>query len=185
MYSPSDDTFLLADCMIAYNGKWALEIGVGSGILLSILEKNFDYVAGSDLDLNALYYSKQRSPSALLVCCDAASAFGTRKFDLIVSNPPYLPEEGKREGEDRTPEHVIPKDRTVDGGRRGVETAIHFINSALPLLAWNGRMLLVTSSLADSSSLEIIIEQNKLVKKTLSRKRLFYETLFVIELSHL
>src|ERR687898_3238150 len=96
MYAPSDDTFLLADCLRQYNGKRALEIGVGSGLLLNILEKNFAYVAGSDIDLQALQHSKQQTSSSsstnvLLVCCDAGSAFGIGKFDLIVSNPPYLP----------------------------------------------------------------------------------------------
>jgi release factor glutamine methyltransferase len=94
MYTPSDDTFLLADCIRQYYGGRALEIGVGSGLLLNILEKNFAYVAGSDIDLQALQHCKQQkttSANVLLVCCDAGSAFGIGKFDLIVSNPPYLP----------------------------------------------------------------------------------------------
>src|SRR5215211_6467738 len=127
MYAPSDDTFLLADCIRQYSGRWALEIGVGSGLLLRILEKNFAYVAGSDIDLRALRHSKQRSSKALLVFCDAASAFGTVKFDLIVSNPPYLPD-------DNNNNNNIVRDLTVHGGAKGIETAIHFINSALPLL---------------------------------------------------
>ncbi|MDQ3873480.1 MAG: methyltransferase [Thermoproteota archaeon] len=179
MYTPSDDTFLLADCITAYSGSWALEIGVGSGILLSILENNFDYVAGSDIDLNALHYSKHRSPTVLLVCCDAASAFGNHKFDLIISNPPYLPNE---EDDDRAHKTAIAQDKAVHGGRTGMETAIHFVNSALPVLSCNGRMLLVTSTMADSSSFDIVVEQNKLGKKIINTKRLFYETLSVIEL---
>jgi release factor glutamine methyltransferase len=174
MYVPSDDTFLLADCIRQYSGRWALEIGVGSGLLLSILEKNFDYVAGSDIDLQALQYSKQRSPGALLVCCDVASAFGNGKFDLIVSNPPYLPDDE---------DHHNPRDLTVHGGRKGIETGIHFINSALPLLAMDGKMLLVISSLADSYALDIVVKENKVHKKVVKEKRLFYETLSVIQLS--
>ena len=54
MYTPSDDTFLLADCIRQYYGGRALEIGVGSGLLLNILEKNFAYVAGSDIDLTGI-----------------------------------------------------------------------------------------------------------------------------------
>jgi release factor glutamine methyltransferase len=105
MYAPSDDTFLLADCIRQYSGRRALEIGVGSGLLLDILEKNFAYVAGSDIDLQALQHCKQQKiPSAhvLLVCCDAGSAFGTGKFDLIVSNPPYLPNDDNNNILDRS-----------------------------------------------------------------------------------
>jgi release factor glutamine methyltransferase len=175
MYVPSDDTFLLADCIRQYNGRWALEIGVGSGLLLRILEKNFAYVAGSDINLGALRHSKQRSSKALLVCCDAASAFGPVKFDLIVSNPPYLPDNNNNNNNIR--------DLTVHGGPKGIETAIHFINSALPLLARDGKMLLVISSLADSSTLDNIIQENKVHKKVIKEKRVFYETLSIVQLN--
>jgi release factor glutamine methyltransferase len=171
MYVPSDDTFLLADCIRQYSGTWALEIGVGSGLLLSILEKNFAYVAGSDIDLRALQHSKQRSSKALLVCCDAASAFCTDKFDLIVSNPPYLPDD------------YNIRDLTLHGGPKGIETTIHFVDSALPLLAREGKMLLVISSLADSCALDNVVEKNKMHKKVVGEKRLFYETLSIVQLS--
>jgi release factor glutamine methyltransferase len=172
MYLPSEDTFLLADCIRQYSGRWALEIGVGSGLLLSILEKNFAYVAGSDIDLRALQHSKQRSSKALLVCCDAASAFCTGKFDLIVSNPPYLPDD------------YNIRDLTLHGGPKGIETTIHFVNSALPLLAREGKMLLVISSIADSSAaLDNVVEKNKVHKKVVGEKRLFYETLSIVQLS--
>jgi release factor glutamine methyltransferase len=180
MYVPSDDTFLLADCIRQYNGRWALEIGVGSGLLLRILEKNFAYVAGSDINLGALRHSKQRSSKALLVCCDAASAFGTVKFDLIVSNPPYLPDHDNNNNNNN---NNNIRDLTVHGGPKGIETAIHFINSALPLLARDGKMLLVISSLADSSALDNIIQENKVHKKVIKEKRLFYETLSIVQLN--
>jgi release factor glutamine methyltransferase len=168
MYVPSDDTFLLADCIRQYSGWWALEIGVGSGILLNLLEKSFANVAGSDIDLRALEHCRGRS-RAMLVCCDAASAFSGR-FDLIVSNPPYLPDDKI-------------KDAAVHGGPKGIETTIHFILSALPLLARGAKMLLVVSSLADSSALDQLVTEKKMHKKVVKEKKLFYETLSVVELS--
>lgn len=168
MYVPSDDTFLLADCIRQYRGRWALEIGVGSGVLLNLLEKNFENVAGSDIDLLALEHCRGRS-GAMLVCCDAASAFAG-SFDLIVSNPPYLPDDKVR-------------DTTVHGGPAGIETTIHFVRSALPLLASGGRILLVVSSLADSSELDRLIKDEKMSKKVMKEKRVFFETLSVVELT--
>jgi release factor glutamine methyltransferase len=168
MYVPSDDTFLLADCIKQYHGNWALEIGVGSGVLLNLLEKNFANVAGSDIDLRALEHCRGRS-GAMLACCDAASAFAGR-FDLIVSNPPYLPDDAVR-------------DATVHGGPAGIEATVHFIESALPLLAKGGRMLFVVSSLADSAALDRLLKEKKMGKKVVKEKRLFYETLSVIELA--
>ena len=169
MYIPSDDTFLLADCIKQYRGRQALEIGVGSGLLLGLLEKNFQSVAGSDIDLRALEHCKDTS-AAMLACCDAASAFsGT--FDLIVTNPPYLPDDQVR-------------DTTVHGGPVGIELTIHFVKSAMPLLARDGRMLFVVSSLADSSALDRLVIEKKMRNKVIKEKRLFYETLSAVELSH-
>jgi len=168
MYVPSDDTFLLADCIKQYRGRWALEIGVGSGVLLHLLEKNFPNVAGSDIDLRALQHCRGRS-GTMLACCDAASAFAGR-FDLIVSNPPYLPDDRIR-------------DTAVHGGPAGIEATIHFVRSALPLLARGGRMLLVVSSLADSSALDQLVGEKKMSKKVVREKRVFYETLSVVELA--
>ena len=184
MYLPSDDTFLLADCIKHYKGNWALEIGVGSGFLLGILEKNFAHVAGSDIDFEALRHSKQKiSSKALLVCCDAAEAFGANTelllFDLVVSNPPYLPNPNKFD-------HASIWDKTIHGGPTGIETTLHFIDSALPLLARDGMMLFVISSLAQNeylSNLEDVVEKKKIQMSVLKEKRLFYETLSIIELS--
>jgi release factor glutamine methyltransferase len=176
MYAPSDDTYLLADCIRHYSGRRALEIGIGSGLLLSILEKNFAYVAGSDIDLQALQYCRQQqtaSSNALLVCCDAGSAFGVGKFDLIVSNPPYLPNDDLY--------HF--RDPTVHGGPTGAETTVHFINSAVPLLAGDGKILIVISSFANAGALDNLVVENKMRKKVVKEKRLFYETLSIIELS--
>src|SRR3989442_11525870 len=155
MYIPSDDTFLLADCIRQYSGKWALEIGIGTGLLLNQLEKSFTNVVGSDIDLWSLEHCRGRS-GAMLVCCDAASAFAGR-FDLIVSNPPYLPDDNE------------VRDKTVHGGPVGIETTIHFLQSALPLLVGNGKMLLVVSSLVDSSPVDHTVRGREVDTKALKK----------------
>ncbi|MFL6476341.1 MAG: methyltransferase [Nitrososphaera sp.] len=176
MYTPSDDTFLLADSLSQYKGWRALEIGAGSGLLLKILEENFVYVVGSDIDLQSLQHCKlvRSSSNVLLVRCDAGSAFGSNKFDFIVSNPPYLPND-----EDS---NIV--DPTVHGGPAGIEATVHFVNSALPLLTKDGKMLVVISSLADTSTFERMILRNNMQKKIVKQKRIFYETLSIVELSH-
>lgn len=169
MYTPAEDTQLLADCVGNYRGKWALEIGVGSGAVAQALAKNFDGVAGSDIDLDSLRYCKSQNDAIALACCDAASAFRAR-FDLIVSNPPYLPDDAA-------------KDATVHGGPKGIEKTVHFVKSALPLLADGGRMLVVVSSLADQSTLDLLVHERKLKKRVIKEKALFYERLSVVELT--
>jgi release factor glutamine methyltransferase len=176
MYTPSDDTFLLADSLSQYKGWRALEIGVGSGLLLNILKENFVYVVGSDIDLRSLWHCKQQQTSSsnvLLVCCDAGSAFRSNKFNFIISNPPYLPN-------DEDSDIVDP---TIYGGHVGIEATVHFVNSALPLLAKGGKMLVVISSLADPLNFERMIVKNNIRKKIVREKRLFYEMLSIVELS--
>ncbi|HEY8139689.1 MAG TPA: methyltransferase [Nitrososphaera sp.] len=169
IYAPSDDTFLLAECAGRYRGRRALELGVGSGLILNVLEKNFEFVAGSDIDLGALVFCKNRT-RADLICCDAASAITpVHYFDLVVSNPPYLPDDKEI-------------DSAVHGGPTGVEKTIHFIESAIPMLSKGGKMLLVVSSLADLAALDRFLANAKIQKKVLAEKKLFYETIAVAEL---
>jgi hypothetical protein len=54
--------------------------------------------------------------------------------------------------------------------------------SALPLLARGGKMLFVVSSLADSSALDQLVQEKKMIKKVVKEKSVFYETLSVVEL---
>ncbi|HKU50763.1 MAG TPA: HemK2/MTQ2 family protein methyltransferase [Nitrososphaera sp.] len=174
VYAPSEDSFLLAECVMHYKGKMALEIGVGSGIVLESLGDCFEFIAGTDIDVEALRLCKGRKTNAALVCCDACSAFAQVKklrFDLIVTNPPYLPDDDK----------LI--DRTVHGGPTGIEATVHFVRSAVPLLADGGKILVVVSSLADASGLDALLEREKLTKKLVKEKELFFEKLAVYELS--
>ena len=170
MYTPAPDTFLLAECAFKYRGAWALEIGIGSGAVAESLAANFKNVAGTDIDLASLAYCRGRNKNLMLVCCDAASAFGNVKFDLVVANPPYLPDDDE-------------KDASVHGGPTGVETTIRFVKSALPLLSTRGAMLVIVSSRADQSALDAFLTEKKLKKKVIKEKKLFFERLAVIELT--
>ena len=171
IYALAEDSFLLAECVRRYRGKSALEIGVGSGIILDALEDRFGFVAGTDIDLEALRLCMRKS-KALLVCCDAASAFASKSwFDLILSNPPYLPDD----------QGAI--DRTVHGGPAGIEATVRFVTTAIPLLAPGGIILLVISSIADSRVLDALVAESSLKRRVIKEKKLFYETLSVIELS--
>jgi release factor glutamine methyltransferase len=154
-----------------YTGKSALEIGVGSGTVLKALHENFQIVAGTDIDFVSLRHCKNNlSKDVYLACCDAASAFRYR-FDFIVSNPPYLPVEDNEK-----------KDSAIHGDSSGIETTLHFINSAISVLAENGKMLIIVSSLSDSTKLDQLMAQMKLKRRTISEKKLFFETLTALEI---
>ena len=172
MYRPSQDSLLLADSVKQYTGKSALEIGVGSGIILKILHDNFKIVAGTDVHIMSLNYCKDNLPNdIMLACCDAASAFHYR-FDLIVSNPPYLPIEDHK-----------TKDYAINGGSRGIEMTLHFIRSGISILDIKGKMLIISSNLSDTTKLEESISKMNLKKTIIKERKLFFETLQIIEIS--
>jgi release factor glutamine methyltransferase len=171
LYLPSDDTFLLAESAKGYNGTSALEIGVGSGLILKILQQNFKIVVGTDVDFIALSYCRKSLPNNIfLTCCDAASAINC-KFDLILTNPPYLPYGCNEE-----------KDPSIHGGVIGIESTLHFIKSAIPRLKLTGRILLVTSTVSDNEQLYRSIDEMNLNYSKIKEKRLFFESLSTMEL---
>ncbi len=154
-----------------YAGESALEIGAGSGIILKALHESFKIVVGTDIDRVSLKHCKDKLPKDIfLVCCDAASPFRS-KFDLIVSNPPYLPMEDNEK-----------KDSAIHGDSNGIETTLNFIKSATSVLAENGKILIVVSSFSNIAKIDELIARMKLKRRVISEKKLFFETLTVIEL---
>ena len=170
MYIPDVDSFLLIDSIQDYFGQSALEIGTGSGIVSKYLLNNFKNVVSTDLDYNSLLYCKKQNNSKIsLICCDATTAIFS-KFDLIVSNPPYLP-------------YDAFYDKTIHGGINGIETTIHFIRFAISNLRKCGYIILIVSSLSDISKLDRFIFEQNINRKIINKKKIFYETLYVYELS--
>jgi release factor glutamine methyltransferase len=173
-YQPSDDTYLMLDSLARYRGKSALEMGIGSGVILRELSKRFLVVVGTDIDYAALSFCNQfNDVKADLVCCDGAKALSTsQKYDLIVSNPPYLPFDDN---------DIF--DRTIYGGITGSERAIEFLKSAICLLSRQGALLILLSSLSNLSQFYREVALLGLSRRTISRKKLFFETLLVEEIS--
>lgn len=153
MYLPSDDSIFLANIVSRYHGILALEIGTSNGIILRELSKNFRVVVGTDIDFNSLKHMLMMSRNERVICCDAASALHNVNFDLIVSNPPYLPSK------------LTHVDKSVDGGRTGIEVTIHFLTSALDKLTGDGKILVLVSNLSDTCKLDRFIARNNLIMK--------------------
>jgi release factor glutamine methyltransferase len=175
-YQPSDDTYLILKSLVGYRGKSALEIGIGSGAILRELSKRFSVVVGTDIDFAALSFCNQSNDmEADLVCCDGTNPLATsQKYDLIVSNPPYLPYDD-----------TDIFDRTIYGGITGSETAIEFLKSAICLLSQHGAILILLSSLSNLPQFYREVALLGLSRRTISRKRLFFETLLVEEIKFL
>jgi len=164
MYKPSDDTFLLAECIKDLSGDYALDICTGSGYIASILSKNFKYVFATDIDINALLYAKMLYNNIQFICCKGASCLN-RKFDLITLNPPYLPS------------NEI-EDITIDGGKEGVEVTLDIMSDCIRLMHNYTRMLIVSSSLANINK---ILNLKDFKCKIIRSKRIGFEDIVIIE----
>jgi release factor glutamine methyltransferase len=188
-YLPSEDSILLADCLKDYSGSMALDIGVGSGIITQALCENFKEVVGTELVFEILNKCREDIVNTLknsekklenkegfeLVCADGASPFRDNIFDLIVSNPPYLPDDYDNEG-------AKIHDRAIYGGKSGIEVTLNIIKSSLTTLKRDGSVLVIVSSLTDHSRLQELLKVFNLNMKKIVDKRLFFETLSVVEI---
>ena len=164
-YIPSEDSFFLADYIENKKGKTALDIGTGSGIIAKTLAKNFPLVVATDINISALKKAHESVDNC--VCCNAADALQSG-FDLIVCNLPYLPSDKLL-------------DPAVDGLHDGVVIPSMIIKSAGNLVAKNGQLIFLTSSLANYDALIQLCKSLGFDTNIAAKKKLFYEELIIVE----
>lgn len=178
IYEPLEDSYLLAEALknrlkknlrskkINENIR-ILDIGSGMGIQAEVCrELGFKKILTSDVNQSAVELLRTKGFKS--VVSDLFEKIPEdEKFDLIIFNPPYLPEDKYDKKPDTT------------GGKRGYELALRFLKAANNFLAENGEILLLVSSFADER--RIIQEAKKYYKiEILDKKRIFFEELIVI-----
>lgn len=175
IYFPEEDSFLMSEILENEIPKLlkknislsVLEVGSGSGIQLETLFKKGvkkECILGTDINPDAV-----KKCNSLGFNCIHSNLFSkiNKKFDLIIFNPPYLPEDS-----------LEPKESKLitTGGKNGSELINSFIEKSNNYLNKNGKIFLLVSSLTNG----INFFQYK--KKILGRKKIFFEELFVYEL---
>jgi release factor glutamine methyltransferase len=174
IYTPSEDTFMIIRAIRKYSFEKVLEIGIGSGLVLSELSKKNIMVIGVDINKEAIKIVKDSLPKASektivhLVRCDSASPFKKNIFDLIVFNPPYLPSEQV-------------DDFTINGGTTGVEISVRWFKEASICIRKGGKIVFSASSLSDVKSLLEYVNNLGFKYKISSRRYQFFEDLMIIE----
>ena len=88
-------------------------------------------------------------------------------FDLIIFNPPYLPQDKGIE------------DKSIYGGIKGHETLEKFFSKVSEYLKENGNILIVFSSLTKKEKVDGLLQNYCFEFKQVDEKKLFFETLFV------
>ncbi len=148
---PRPDTELIVENVLSLTKHkkkiHVLDIGVGSGcILLSILKEreNF-YGTGIDLSKKCLKISKKNAlklevSSRLKLYKTDVDKFNLGKYDLIVSNPPYI-KTYKLKYLDRDVAEFEPR-LALDGGLDGLSEIRKVIKKSSELIKKNGKFIL-------------------------------------------
>ena len=148
---PRPDTEIIVECVLnltKLRKKLSiLDIGVGSGcILLSILKERKDYYGtGIDVSKECLNISKINAKnlninSRLKLFKTNVDKFKNGKYDLIVSNPPYI-NKHKIKYLERDVANFEPK-IALNGGIDGLSETIKVINKSSELIKKNGKLVL-------------------------------------------
>jgi release factor glutamine methyltransferase len=143
---PRPDTETLVEQVLHAEDEGALrfaDVGTGSGIVAAILTEQRPAWAAvaSDISLQALAVAaaNRRSGRVALVCCDLLDAVaGGRRFDFIVSNPPYI-STGDIGGLDESVRNFEPR-RALDGGADGLDFYRRFARELPRFLVPGGRL---------------------------------------------
>ena len=177
---PRPDTEILIEQALKLvknkNRLQILDIGIGSGcILMSILKEKKNFIGtGIDISNKSLQISKVngqklRINNRLRLFKSNIDNFNTGKYDLVVSNPPYI-----KKSDLKCLEKDIgfePK-QALDGGLDGLSEIRKVINKSSELIKRNGHLII-----------EIGFDQKNKVKKIL-RDKGFYIKKTVKDLSN-
>ena len=172
VYEPREDSFLLAETIEVRPGVKALDIGCGSGIQSINLALKGAEVTAVDINPKALECTKLNakkfglSEKIKTKKSDLFSALENKKFDLVVFNPPYLPDDG-------------PKDEALDGGESGTDVIHSFLDKLFLYLNNRGEGWFIVSSVNGFRSMREYSYKRGFRCEVKARKKLFFEQIAV------
>ncbi len=178
IYYPSEDSQFFVSFLEKRGGSYniSVDVGSGTGIVSLIIAKISNRVIAVDINSNACKYTWKKikekgfDDKVDIVCCDALTAI--RKmiiFDLIVSNPPYLPCNGN--------------DISVCGGERGIEIPLKLIKNSLDNINAQSKIYMVLSSLSDLEYFREELMRYNLSYKIVSMLKVgIFEDLYIYEI---
>ena len=181
MYEPGDDTWLLIKSLEKLRGKRyrvCLDLGSGTGVIGIFLLKNricekVFFIDISEYALENTIYNliyNNLTGRGVVINNHSGDCFKEHIFDLVVSNPPYLP--------------GVPKDlydKALLSGPGGFETIISFIDSASKIIKSGGLFFLVYSSLSNPRVIEEYLSMRGFSIINKFSKHFFFEDIIVVE----
>jgi len=178
IYLPAEDSYLLAETIKNYlkDNKFnknqiekltALDLGTGSAfqsknLILHGLKK--ENILALDINQKALKEAKKLGVKIIL--SDLFNEIPKiKKFNIILFNPPYLPE------------NIFDKNLDTSGGKFGDEVIIEFIKQLPDYLEKEGKAFFISSSLAKDRWKKEAEKQGLKIEKA-GEKRIFFEELY-------
>jgi release factor glutamine methyltransferase len=150
IYPVREDTELLLPFAAVRRGQRVLEIGTGNGALALRAARGGARVVATDLNRRALQAlaATARGERLSLLALRTDVALGTRRFDRILANPPYLP----------TPPGGVDPDEgdnlALNGGPDGCALTARYLRAFRRHLERGGVAYLLVSSLQDRGRLD-------------------------------
>ncbi|MFH1788346.1 MAG: HemK2/MTQ2 family protein methyltransferase [Candidatus Altiarchaeota archaeon] len=171
VYSPAEDSILLADSIVVDDGERVLDVGTGTGIIALSAAGKAGYVLGVDVDPAAVESARRNAMRNRIINAEfmVSNLFEnvSGKFDVVAFNPPYLPSKKV-------------KDKAVDGGGKGRKLIEEFIDKVGEYLNPDGTVFLLVSSLNDVDYVKKSFAEKGFKTESKAEKKLFFETLTVL-----
>ncbi len=171
VFRPISDSRLLADCLRRElsPGARVADICTGSGVLaVTAALHGAGAVSATDCSRRAVWSARLNARlNGVVVGAvrgDLLKPMGGRQFDLIVSNPPYVPAEN-----DDLPSRGAA--RAWDAGRNGRALIDRLCDEAPAHLRPGGTLLLVHSSVCDERSTLKRLQSHGLATQVVARRR--------------
>ncbi|MDZ7850632.1 MAG: HemK2/MTQ2 family protein methyltransferase [Halodesulfurarchaeum sp.] len=177
VYQPAEDSQLLLEAARSGidGGDLVLEVGTGSGYVASELAAGTGAtVIGSDLNPHACRRARERGVQT--VRADLVEPFGEDVFDVVLFNPPYLPRVEAAERDDWV-------EQALTGGDSGRAVIEPFVETVGRVLASDGVVFLVVSSLTGVDEVEAVAREAGFEIETVREESFPFERLFVLRLA--
>lgn len=173
VYEPAEDSMLMLGSVEVNAGDRVFEAGCGSGIIALHCAKAGADVTASDISQGATECAREnasRNNLKIKVLAGDLLDAADGRYDLIIFNPPYLPEGGA-------------DDPIWTGGRMGTELTLRFLEQCRTRLSPGGRVFAIVSSLSGQKGFEEAADRIGFAHKIVNRSRIFFEELAVYELA--
>ncbi|MCJ7634509.1 16S rRNA (adenine(1518)-N(6)/adenine(1519)-N(6))-dimethyltransferase RsmA [Candidatus Bathyarchaeota archaeon] len=180
VYVPSDDTFLLAQNIVVHPEEKVLDIGTGCGVIGILAATKGGQVTAVDINPFAIQCSRLNarlngvSERFSAKSSDLFQDLNGEEFDLIVFNPPYLPQE-KYEASGGWLE------KAWQGGPSGLEVIERFMKEVRNHIHHGGEIVMVLSSLSCPEKAIAVLKSLGFSVEVLANEKLDFEELIVLK----